>query len=166
MSRIPQHLLGKYAVLLFDSKGLFSTLIRWQTRGTVSHAAILLPDGSIIEAMQGRGVQIIWGGDVDWTRIRAFEVDGMSKARWLVAEKWATGHVGEGYDYLAILRFLTRRRVPPNNRWFCSELVFEAAQVVGIDLLERIPSSQVTPFDLLTSPLLIECVPPESPLYP
>ena len=155
---IPAHLLGKYAILLFDSKGLISSLIRWQTRGTVSHAAILLPDGNVLESMQGDGVRTRSCADVDWSTAQAFDVVGMSDSRWDAAMKWIGSpngaKMGDGYDYLAVFRFITRHRQPPNNRWFCSELVFEALQSVGVNLLERIPASQVTPFDILTSPLL------------
>jgi len=150
LSAIPQHLLGRHALLLFDSKGIISALIRWQTSGPVSHAGILLPNGDVLEAMQGAGVRVRPSDQVDWSTVRAFDVPGCD---WDKAVAFGMKQVGKGYDYLSILRIVTRFRSPPNDRYFCSELGFEVVEEGGVRLLERVAASKVEPVHLYTSPI-------------
>lgn len=150
----PASLTGKPAVLLFDSKGLVSSLIRWQTRGEVSHAGLLLPDGRCLESMQGDGVRIRELKDDEWGLIEAYEVAGMTDEQWARALEFAHTQVGKSYDYWAVIRFISRSRMPDNDKWFCSELAFAAILAGGITLLERIEAWAVDPHRLRTSPLL------------
>ncbi|HEX8310115.1 MAG TPA: YiiX/YebB-like N1pC/P60 family cysteine hydrolase [Chthoniobacteraceae bacterium] len=140
------------AVLLFKGRGIVSTLIRWQTRGEYSHAAILLPDGLIVESWQGHGVRV--KALEDWRDVDRFEVPGMTPGQWAEAIGFALRQVGQGYDYWAIVRFMSRRHMPQNDRWFCSELVFTALAHAGVKLFDRIESWAVSPGLLAISPRL------------
>ena len=139
-------------VLLFKGKGVISGSIRWQTRSIYSHAAILLPDGKIIESWQGDGVRI--KELKNWDNIDAFYVKGMSDEQWDKAIWFAKKQIGKKYDYIAILRFITRTKHPDNQTWFCSELVFAALLYAGVQLLKRIAASNVSPALLGLSSLL------------
>lgn len=157
------------AVLLFRGRGAISTLIRWQTRGEYSHAALLLPDGQIVEAWQGRGVRVKRLSD--WEGIDKFTVLGMRAEQWDKAIKVALAEVGKGYDYWAIIRFISRGRMPENDSWFCSELVFSALAQAGVKLFDRIEPSAVSPGLLAISPMLrlvdgAASVPDRRPVYP
>src|SRR5688572_7314948 len=137
-------------VLLFKGRGLLNALIRWQTRSCYSHAALLLPDKrTIIEAWPEGGVQEKVVND--WANIDIFDVPMMSKEKWRVAEEFARKQVGKQYDFLAIIRFVDRAKMPRNNKWFCSELVFEALEHAGVTLLFNIPSWAVAPGHLAWS---------------
>ena len=139
-------------VLLFRGRGVISSLIRWQTRGAYSHAAILRPDGTIIESWQGAGVRI---KDItDWRGVDRFDVPLMSPEMWASALTFADSMVGSGYDYWAIARFVSRARMPDNQRWFCSELVFAALAHAGLPPLARVEPWAVSPGVLATSPYL------------
>jgi uncharacterized protein YycO len=140
------------AVLLFHGRGAISALIRWQTRSRYSHAALRLRDGRIVEAWQGCGVRIreLPAGP----GIEAYRVRGLSASRWDTALRYACAQVGAGYDYWGVVRFISRRRLPANLRWFCSELVFSSLQSVGVTLLTRIDASEVSPGMLALSPRL------------
>lgn len=141
-------------VLLFRGRGIISALIRWQTRSVYSHAAILMPDGNIIESWQGEGVRT--KKLTDWSNIDQFEVVGMTREQWIYAIEFARLQIGRGYDYLGVIRFVSRKSLPANKRWFCSELVFAALKQVGVSLLERIDAGEVSPGLLANSPLLKE----------
>jgi uncharacterized protein YycO len=69
---------------------------------------------------------------------------------------WAKSQIGKKYDYVSILRFLTRssRGRKDNGKWFCSELAFVAAQKAGVDLLHFIHPVEVSPGHFILSPLL------------
>ncbi len=140
------------AVLLFRGRGAISALIRWQTRSPFSHAALLMPDGRIVESWQGAGVRV--KALADWSDIDVFDVPSMSAGQWNDALRFATDFVGAGYDYRSVMRFVSRRGASEDGRWFCSELVFAALQAAGVDLLERIAASEVSPGLLSLSPLL------------
>lgn len=130
-----------------------STLIRWQSRGVYSHAAFLMRSGLIVESWQGAGVRI---KDLsDWQDIDAFTIPGMTPAQWDDAIAFALDQLGKGYDYLGVLRFVSRQRGSADlDRWFCSELVFAALQSVGVSPFARIEPWAVAPSLLAISPLL------------
>lgn len=144
--------MNKPAILLFYGRGVISTLIRWQSRGQYSHAALLMPDGQIVESWQGAGVRTKILSD--WEGVHRFDVPSMTTDQWDEAIAYALDKVGSGYDYLGVLRFISRRPSPDNERWFCSELVFSAFRYVGVDLLNRIDPWAVSPGMLSYSPLL------------
>jgi uncharacterized protein YycO len=145
---------------LHNGTSLISRLITWQTRSTVSHASIWFPDDDVvIESKEGRGVQQTPGAshaaDRAAGRIQCFAVQGMTPELAKAVREFMSAKVGAGYDYRAILKFISRRRAGHNTRWFCSELVFAAYQHAGIRLLAHIEAWAVSPGDLLTSPLLV-----------
>jgi len=141
-------------LLLFRGKGVISALIRWQTRSKYSHAALLLPNGDIIEAWQGlgAGVRIKRGLD-SWDGVEIYAVPSATAAAWNEVIGFARSRVGAGYDYWSVARFISRRHMPPNDKWFCSELVFAAFRFAGIHLL-RAESQEVSPGMLSRSPLI------------
>lgn len=145
--------LGTVAILLFKGRGIISTLIRWQTRSPYSHAAILLPDGSIVESWQGKGVRET--ELTDWRNIDVFYVPSATQEQWFNILFFMNSRIGKGYDYWGVIRFITRTNMPPNDKWFCSEIVFEAFKEAGINLLERIDPWEVSPGLLSLSPLLV-----------
>jgi len=144
-------------ILLFKGKGIISALIRWQTRSAYSHAALLFDDGWIIEAWQGAGVRRKRLDD--WTNVEAFDIPGITSVHVTDAWKFATEQIGSGYDYWSVLRFIDRRHMPENKKWFCSELVFEALRQAGIQLLARIDASEVSPGLLSLSTRLTAAAP-------
>lgn len=144
-------------VLLFRGTSPISAIIRWQTRGAFAHAGLLLRSGQILESYEGDGVRVRdWPTDPAIAAgIHAFDVLGMTRKRWDAALRFAAAQVGKGYDWWAIVRFISRRHMPDNDRWFCSELVFAALAEAGVHLLHRTPAWAVSPAMLSTSPLLV-----------
>lgn len=140
------------AILLFRGRGIISALIRWQTRSEFSHTAILMRDGRIVESWQGDGVRV--KTLTDWEGIDMFDVPGMTDEQWDKAIAYALTQVGKGYDYWAIARFISRTRMPDNDRWFCSELVFDCIGYGGVWLFERIKGWAVPPGLISISPLV------------
>jgi uncharacterized protein YycO len=138
-------------IALFRGRGVISTAIRWQTRSRFSHAALLDADGSIIEAWQGKGVRR--HRLEDWQDIDIFRIEA-SRLETERALSYAADQIGCGYDYLSVLRFVSRRHAPENSRWFCSELVFAACCHAGINLLRDTQPWEVSPGMLARSPLL------------
>jgi uncharacterized protein YycO len=161
-------------ICAYQGTSLISRLIRWQTRSRYSHIAtrftadkwVKLGDsekyvhaGNVIEAWEG-GVRLagnISTSHTPGTRVDLFEfaapltaTEEQAVARFLVRQ------LGKGYDYLAIVRFITREPVNrwQKSRWFCSELVFEACLTAGRNLLERCAAWEMPPRDIPRSPLL------------
>lgn len=136
-------ILNQPRILLFRGRGCVSAAIRWQTRSEYSHAAILLPCGRIIESWQGAGVRLKWMRD--WVGVDSFGVHGMTDEQWMRAVSFARGQIGKKYDYRGVCRFLSRRKVPKDDRWFCSELVAKALEVGGVKLFRDLDSTEVSP---------------------
>lgn len=142
-------------VLYANQKSIVSRLIRWQTRGQYSHAALLTSDGSIIESMEGIGVRSRKSVDADIgdDTFDIFTV-ATTENQDKIIEMFAGHQIGKGYDYLGVLRFLTRK---PNynqkDRYFCSELVFDAFSYAGVDLFKDMQGWEVSPALLAHTPL-------------
>lgn len=110
------------------------------------------------EARQSTGVRRYshwWPGPGDLVASAPVEMGDAHRRRMI---DWLNMQVGKRYDWGAVLKFVSRRKVDPssaNRRWFCSELAHAAWMVAtGIALL-RMPSSQVCPGLLAASPLLV-----------
>jgi uncharacterized protein YycO len=73
---------------------------------------------------------------------------------------WLNQQIGKAYDWGAVFRFVSRRKVNPaesSRRWFCSELAAAAFTVAtGIRLL-RLPAWKISPGLLYASPLVVPC---------
>jgi len=146
-------------LLLFYGRGWVSDAIRWQTDSEYSHTAIGLPDGSIIEAWQGSGFELLMmRGKVqkkfltDKSTITEFEVEQTPEQTAKIIE-FLEAQVGKPYNYSGIVRFITRSDLDPRDSWFCSELVFAAFQYAGINLFERVKAVKIPPGMLAWSPL-------------
>jgi uncharacterized protein YycO len=136
-----------------------SALIRWQTRSVYSHAALVLPDGSLVEAWQGLGAGVRRKRLECWKGIDVFDIEGLDEKGSanidLVACRWS--EAGIRYDYWSVLRFLSRRKPSNNNRMFCSELVESIVRLAtGKGLIsDRIPEACIAPGHLAFSNRLI-----------
>ena len=144
-------------IVLFSDHGPVASLIRFQTRSKYSHAAVWSPRRQLLwESRPGTGVRRI-----TWTRNQArrskasfFTVPSMTEAGMAEAMEWADRQVGKGYDYLGVLRFLSRETRDNRNRFFCSEFDFEFALRGGVLLLHNIQPYEVSPALLSFSPLM------------
>lgn len=132
-------------ILLFRGRGWVSRLIRWQTNGDYSHAAIQYPDGTIIEAWHAPPKVRKRPPLKDWSNVEAFAVEGLTAEGAERGRIWLDKQLGKPYDFGGVGRFLTRWRKKQDDKWFCSELAFEWARQCGVTLLYRCELSQVSP---------------------
>lgn len=146
-------------IVLFKGQSAISKLIEWQTRGKYSHAAILIDD-TLYEAWQGWGVGVRkkekWYFSAGNSVTSLFQFQHMQKHEQRLQD-FLEAQLGKKYDYLAVLRFITRTHVLPNekNRWFCSELVAAAMDSVGLPLFHNTKPWEVSP-DLIKRSLILE----------
>jgi hypothetical protein len=148
-------------IALYKGVSPISRLIRWQTRSVYSHAAFYdFRTGLIFEAWSKGGVQG-WidpakhhtpGTEIDFFRLR----QDLTPDEVRTLDLYLATQQGKPYDYLGVLRFLTRtapRR--PDSAWFCSELVYQALLIVGRTLFVRVDPYKIAPAHLAWSPELI-----------
>lgn len=145
-------------VALYRGTSWVSRAIRWQTWSDYSHAALWLPDGSVIEAWHKGGVQrhaTLGAVHTPGTVVDLFRV--VAPVEWDAVLASAEAHLDKGYAFSNILRFMLRWtstdcRHP--QRLICSQLVHLLIEEGGVRLLHRICASKVSPRDLSISPLL------------
>lgn len=141
---------------LHQSSGFVSSLIKWQTRSTYSHASLILPDDSVLEAMQGKGV--VHGRTIRSCkeRVEIYET-AFSQEQQASALAFARKQIGKGYDYTMVVRFVSRESESrsTSGKWFCSELVFASFAHAGALLLRATEAWEVSPGLLARSPYLI-----------
>ena len=71
-------------------------------------------------------------------------------------ELFLQSKLGSKYDFRGILGFaLKSKSTQSDMAYFCSELLFEALQHIGINLLQNTTAEQVDPALFIKSPLLI-----------
>lgn len=146
-------------IALYQGVSLISRLIRWQTRSRYSHAAFLCDDGWVIEAWQPcvRMVPNLSVQHTPRTVVDIFEfITPLTAGENRELVYLARRDVGVPYDYLSIIRFLTREREARSSRrkLFCSEMVFARCQQIGRELLVRTEAWRVPPDWIARSPLL------------
>jgi hypothetical protein len=157
-------------IALYQGISLISRAIRWQTRSQYSHAALLLDDGSVIEAWQPEVRHVLPcapGGTVDslsslseqhtpGTVVDIFEFNcALSEEENLRLEYFAKQDIGIPYDYRGVSRFVTRfGNGPKRGHLFCSEQVFWRCKQIGRPLLDRTEAWRVPPDWIARSPHL------------
>ena len=147
---------GTVRVLAYQGTSFLSRLIRRFGRYRYSHVALEhTTDGAIVDAWKG-GVRLIHdahdGHDLD-TKIDVYIVPEIGEEQASAVFDAAESQVGKPYDYMGVLRFVTRRKHGTDARWFCSELVAWAFEQARYPLLLT-PHWNVQPGQLVTSPRL------------
>ena len=145
--------MDKVQYLFFKGSWLVGSAIRWQTWGDWGHVALQFPSGVSYESVGLKGVIEHLGGHPRINEATVLELH-CTTSEVEAMEKWCKEQVGKGYDYRAILRFVTRSRYWSNDRWFCSELGFCASREASIELFSRVKPWKVHPSLLFTSPKL------------
>jgi len=148
-------------VVLFRGKGLLSRLIKWQTRGEFSHAAIANGD-VLYEAREGAGVRaMLWDAEEKKRHdYEEYDVPVANAEQYHDVMRFLQKQLAKPYDYSSVLRFVSRRQASrkSSGKWFCSELVFAALRKGGIELFKNIEPWAVSPQMLSYSPVLSSVV--------
>ena len=148
---------GLPRVAFYHGSSAASWLIRCFNWGPYSHAAWVTGEGKIYEAWI-RGVQCSFEGaeHKPGTKVDLYRITGITSVQSACAERFLIEQIGKPYDWVGVMHFVTRRseRLSGLGRWFCSKLVFAAAMVAKILLLNRVPAWKVSPTLLSYSPLL------------
>ena len=140
-------------LVITSGEGASGALIRWWTWSWAAHAGFVLDDGTILDATPSLGVAIhdMVAGRV----VRRYAVrcpSGVAED----AVEWARRQIGDPYDWSAICGMAWREDWHAPGKWFCSELVARAFEVVRFPLICSAEMDRVTPRDLLLSPYLRE----------
>lgn len=140
-------------LLLTSGMGASGALIRFYCWSWAAHAALLLDDGSVLDATPSRGVAI--HPPDTYAHQEVFEIAAPDVVVDL-AEIWAKAQAvaGKRYDWTAIYGMAARRDWHDPGAWFCSELVAAAFEAAAFPLLRADHLNRVTPRDLLLSPYL------------
>lgn len=139
-------------LIQYQGVSAISRLIRWQTRSKYSHSALLLDDGSVIEAWawpypgRVRRVATMSMQHTPRTVVDIFKfTNSLTPAENEEFERIANTFIGRPYAYKNIARFLTRDRGSDTGPVFCSEMVFLCCAKMHRDLLLRTEAWRVPP---------------------
>lgn len=148
-------------IIIVKSNTIIGKIIRWITNSWASHVAVYIGTGYVFEARPGgaRAVHISAYEGSKW-EYRVFRMMVPKEKR----EKFINALVqkkNRGYDYGQILSIAIKRLfkidLKAQNRQLaiCSELVYEAAQEVGIQV-PPISQKYIVPGDFLKWRILSE----------
>lgn len=144
-------------IQLHQGTSLIARCIKWQTRSKFSHASVLAVTplwtaDIVLESVEGIGVREVPASHYKAQRadgtIAVYRVLDISPEQERQVIAFMRRELGKNYDWAAVLKFISRRRHRPDDRWFCSELVFEAFKSAGVALLHNIEGYQVSPGSL------------------
>lgn len=129
-----------------------AALIRFFSRSKYSHVSLLFANGDLYEAVPFKGCR----------KTRLKNVEGITPMQFKhgavfdveLARTYLDAELGTGYDYVGVLSFLIGLK-PNSKRMFCSEYVFNAVSVGGINLQERTEGRLLRPDQLAMSPVLM-----------
>lgn len=145
-------------IVLYKGKSRLSRAIRWWTRTEFSHVGVERANGNFLEAWT-HGVRMVADYATDHARgtpVEWYRIEGAKPAQREAMERFIVSQLGKPYDYRGLFGFISRKDYTDNpDKWFCSELVFQACKVAGIDLLARVPAYKVSPGAIWTSPRLV-----------
>jgi uncharacterized protein YycO len=145
-------------ILAYKGKSFWpSKCIEWMNWSEYSHVAWLNSNHTVTEAWapKVRNVADINSGHTNGTQIDIFSIPRMTNSQRMEIDRYLFLQVGMKYDWAGVFKFLPRvSSAETNNKWFCSELIFEACQKANLNLLERIPPYKVYPGMVVISPLL------------
>lgn len=135
--------------------GFYSKIIQFGTWDWCSHVSLVLDDGSILDALPGKGVSV--HPYIDYARVERYAIKGLdadTSAKIIAFEK---SQIGKPYDWSGIFDFGIRRNRnwKDDKAWFCSELQAAAFELSGFELVNTVNANRVAPKDLRWSPLLV-----------
>lgn len=137
---------------------IISRAIRWQTRGRYSHVSSVMPDGTLVEAVEGRGVtaeRMLWDVREHVTLLAV----GCTEIGYERSTAFLADQIGKGYDYRMALGFVTRptrQGRKSTGAWFCSELAYARAEQAAVHLFRATLPWEVNPVTFARSPWLVE----------
>ena len=150
------HLLHKADVILVEGHLRISSVIKYLTQSTWSHAALYAGDGECIDADVLEGVRRFPLAELAPYRIRICRPISLTEADAQIIIAHATGRLGVRYDlkHVADLaRYMVPLPVPRSwrrraialgsadpSRDICSSLVAESFQAAGYPILPEIPT--------------------------
>jgi uncharacterized protein YycO len=145
---------GRILIGQYNGKSFFSKLIMVKTFSNITHTSAFLNDEVVIEAWGGGVEKRTWReGHTKGTRIRIMRVD-CTKEQEEKFYAFLESQKGKKYDRAGIFGIAFSVKTENPNKWFCSELIFAAAQYAGIELLKRIEAHKVYPGLIDVSPML------------
>jgi hypothetical protein len=152
-------------IVFFRSSSFIGDVICWLSKSEYSHVGLAVNDTEIVEADRFILTRKVPLNASNVVVMRAELTEDQQKQIVSIAESL----IGRPYDYLGIfflfIRCLLNLLLPfckltiPNpfndlNKLWCTELVDEVFNQVGIDLVPSRKHGDVTPADLAMSPLL------------
>ena len=155
-------------ILLYQGTSLTSRLIRWGTKSPYSHVAVVVHRemNLAIESNTGHqaGVRALDLRKLDGEKIHVFRIrdeflfDPKKVISYLVSRLGSDYDTG-GVAYLGILKLLRLRhaanRFQKEKDYFCSELVYEAFEAAGLDIIPQVNEADITsPGDIAQSAVL------------
>lgn len=155
-------------IIIGVSKGdsVISSVIKWfQLGNEYTHAFYCIPNTDLTnpEVIEAWHLPILKRGEVrtgkfySQTNFKLYYVEATDE-QVVNFYKYMIDKIGKHkYDYLGILGFvINSKNLQDKNSYFCSEILFEGLQSVGINLLNYTNANKVTPALLMRSPLLLE----------
>jgi hypothetical protein len=139
-------------VALFHGRGVISFLIRAQTRGNFSHAAIFDNEQNVLyEAWQGVGVRKR-EGIAPGPGVTLYDIPELTPEQAVLVRHYWEQHIFKKtpYDYLGVARFVTRshrgKEFPGmESSLFCSEGAYNSLGYAGLWLFSHERGDLVSP---------------------
>jgi len=152
-------------ILFVRGRGIVNSIIRFVTRGKVSHVAYFWSERDIIETNWGEGVAMNPSNKYNPKKHKLWigTIKTANKEDIAAISKWMARQIGEKYDKMQILNMLfcritgtyNKETVMDNKKLdVCSSLIGEAAETRNIIPKKNVATSNLSPQDLFDSEIV------------
>jgi Orthopoxvirus protein of unknown function (DUF830). len=147
-------------VILSTHNHIVSWIIRGLTKSPISHAALHIGGGFILEAVE-TGVQRVYARCLNWedsNKVRVLRPISVEESKLEEVSSIARALLYRPYSYRGAIGAIAPlfRRTQDAGR-FCSQLVFEAYKLAGISIIsDKTDAKEVVPHDFLDSNVLVD----------
>ncbi len=155
-------------ILLYKGTGFVSKLIKWKTSSPYSHVSVIVgaETNLAIESNTGsqsgvRAVDIrkVKAEDIDIFRVKAGKVFAAEKVISYLVDSLGSKYDIPGVFWLGIMKVFNLKekanQFQKDKDYFCSELVYEAFNSAGLDIVPEVGEADITsPGDIARSSVL------------
>lgn len=148
--------MAQIKIVFSTSKNRFSAILRWAQRCPYSHCEAIIDSVDEIIGARSAGVSRFSKKLPSRTLRHEIKTINCSNEQKRKFEEFMLSQVGKKYDWKAYLGFLYPKGHFENpEKWFCSELIFEALNYAGIKMFnEDLGSEVVMPRDIFVHKFL------------
>lgn len=128
-------------IIAYKGKSFFSKLIRWKTSSEYSHVeAVNNYEVNGFDTYGAINLKGVMWCKIDWhtkgTHYDVYSID-VTEDEFINFWKFLMSQRSKKYDIRGIFGYVTYKPLNDKNKWYCSEILYSALKIIGIELFNK-----------------------------